>query len=121
MTAHFIFLGLCVIFLFLGTFFLGKDIERNKIIKDTKDIDNRDVKKILSCRKTLYGGISFWFFFGFLYFCILFIFTHNDVKEYYINGYRNGEIVENITYKYDNINGEKVLKDSTITYHIYKP
>ena len=121
MTAHFIFLGLCVIFLFITAFLLGKDIERKKIIKDTADIDNHDVKKILSWRKTAYDGIWSWFFFLFVYLCLMFGFSYNDVKEYYINGYRNGKIVENITYKYDNINGEKVLKDSTITYHIYKP
>lgn len=119
MAAHFIFLGLGVIFLFIGTFFLGKDIERNKIIKDTADIDNHDVKQILSTRKLFYDGVCYWFLFGFLYFCLLFGFSYKDMKEYYINGYRNGKIVESITYKYDNVNGEKVLKDSTITYHSY--
>lgn len=121
MAVHFIFLGLCVIALFLTAFFLGRDIERKQITEDTADIDNRDVNKILSTRKTFYGGVDSWLAFFFFYFCFLFALSYIDVKKYYINGYRSGKIVESITYKYDNVNGEKVLKDSTITYHIHKP
>lgn len=119
MAVHFIFLGVCVVLLFLTALFLGKDIERNIITKDTADIDNRDIKKILSTRKSLNDGIGYWLACFFLYICFIFAFTYNDLKEYYINGYRSGKIVESITYKYDKVNGEKVLKDSTITYHIH--
>lgn len=46
--------------------------------------------------------------------------AYDSVKAEAINKYRNGKIVENVNYHYQTINGEKVLKDSTITYTKYK-
>lgn len=51
-----------------------------------------------------------------LYLILLFFPVLDGVKDYYIDKYRNDEIVEQISYKYKVVGGEKQISDSTFIY-----
>lgn len=99
----------------------GKEIERNKIRKITRECaDKGKIQERIDARKKENDG-SFVFLILFVAVNLtLFAGSYFDLPNYYINKFKEGKIVENVNYNYQKINGEKVLKDSTVTYVPYK-
>ena len=51
-----------------------------------------------------------------VWFGILFGLSYTDVRKEFINKYKNNTIIEQVSYKYDIVNDQKVLVDSTFVY-----
>ena len=121
MTIHIITFICFVIMFALMILSAGKEIERNKIRKITREcVDKGQIQERIDARKKENDG-SFMFFIMFVTInLMLFVGTYFDLPNFYINKFKEGKIVENVNYNYQKINGEKVLKDSTVTYVLYK-
>ena len=121
MTIHIITFICFVIMFALMILSAGKEIERNKIRKITREcVDKGQIQERIDARKKENDG-SFMFFIMFVTInLMLFVGTYFDLPNFYINKFKEGKIVENVNYNYQKINGEKVLKDSTVTYFLYK-
>ena len=121
MTIHIITFICFVIMFALMILSAGKEIERNKIRKITREcVDKGQIQERIDARKKEDDG-SFMFFIMFVTInLMLFVGTYFDLPNFYINKFKEGKIVENVNYNYQKINGEKVLKDSTVTYVLYK-
>lgn len=121
MTIHIITFICFVIMFALMILSAGKEIERNKIRKITREcVDKEHIQERIDARKKENDG-SFTFFIMFVAINLtLFVGTYFDLPNFYINKFKEGKIVENVNYNYQKINGEKVLKDSTVTYVLYK-
>lgn len=100
---------------------VGKEIERNKIRDISRSCaDKGQIQERIDKRKKENDG-SFMFFIMFVAISLMFFAgTYFEFPNFYINKFKEGKIVENVNYNYQKINGEKVLKDSTITYVPYK-
>lgn len=116
MTAHFILLALTLILLAFLFFVVGREAERNKLRKDFRSQKNGEAVELIETRKKLWDGGWAYILWTLLIIGMWFAFSYNDLRDRTIDRYRNGEIVENVTYKYQTVNGEKILKDSTVTY-----
>ena len=116
MTAHFILLALTLILLAFLFFVAGREAERNRLRKDFRSQKNGEAVELIEARKKLWDGGWAYILWTLLIIGMWFAFSYNDLRDGTIDRYRNGEIVENVTYKYQTVNGEKVLKDSTVTY-----
>ena len=116
MTGHFILLALALILVALLFFVAGREAERNKLRKDFRLQRNDPAVDLIDIRKSLWDGVWAYILWILLLTAIWFAFSYDSLRDGIIDRYRNGEIVENVTYKYQTVNGEKVLRDSTITY-----
>lgn len=116
MTGHFILLALALILVALLFFVAGREVERNKLRKDFRLQENDKAAGLIDIRKSLWDGVWAYILWILLLTAIWFAFSYDGLRDGIIDRYRNGEIVENVTYKYQTVNGEKVLRDSTITY-----
>ena len=121
MAIHIITFVCFVIMLALMMLSIGKEIERNKIRDISRGCaDKGQIQERIDARKKENDG-SFMFIIFFVAINLtLFAGTYFDWPNFYINKFKEGKIVENVNYNYQKINGEKVLKDSTITYVPYK-
>ena len=116
MTGHFILLALALILVALLFFVAGREAERNKLRKDFRLQRNDPAVDLIDIRKSLWDGVWAYILWILLLTAIWFAFSYDSLRDGIIDRYRNGEIVENVTYKYQTVNGEKILRDSTVTY-----
>ena len=122
MTWHFIWLAATIICIALMFFSFGVGWERKGIKKDIRGITDDKTLNLIDLR----GKASFWTgawgacIYALFMFILWFGFSYVDLRQKWIDDFRNGDIVENVKYDYQTINGEKVLRDSTITYSRYK-
>lgn len=121
MAIHIITFICFVIMLVLMVLSAGKEIERNKIRKIAREcVDKGQIQERIDARKKENDGAYLFIVWLVAINLTLFVGTYFDLPNFYINKFKEGKIVENVNYNYQKINGEKVLKDSTITYVPYK-
>ena len=120
MTGHFISIGALFVCIFLLAFFVGREVERNKLAKILKPLGFDKVNERIELRKKLADGTWLGIIYVLFFAIVWYIFSYQDIRQDYIERYKDGKIIEVVNYKYEKINGEKVLKDSTITYKKYK-
>ena len=122
MTLHIILLVIAVILLIVASYLFGMRRERMALKREANKIIDGDTKEhltsYLNLRDALFdpdGGATLCVWIGIMI-AIWFIGSYSELREKWINQYRNGEIVENVKYHYQKIDGKNILKDSTFYY-----
>lgn len=121
MTWHLILFFTLVITIAAIAYMVGGEAERKKLHKQFKGLDIDGVEHAIRRRRSLFDGTWIWFIGLAAVLSMWFAFSYADLRECFINGYRDGRIIESVTYRYENVGGEKVLTDSTRTYKVRKP
>lgn len=116
-----IILAICAAALFLS---LGYFFGNTAALKKTRSIlTSNGLKDALGYSNTKIKGNQdqYPFIFGPIVFIIaLLVMGGIEARDDAINKYRKGDIIENVQYTYQTIEGKKVLKDSLVTYKVYK-
>lgn len=113
MTGFIVFIAL----FFIVTFFLGWSAGNAILATKLRTCVNE--KNETRLNRLINNEYGWWVMFLLIvfYYLILMLFPMlGGVRDYYIDKYRNDEIVEQISYKYRVIGGEKQISDSTFMY-----
>jgi len=110
MLFHFIWLSLVIAGVFGLGIIIGMKIEINTF---NDFMGPNDYTKI---EKNLIQDLWLAPFCTIVYFGLLFGVSYTDVRDSFIDKYKNNEIIEQVSYKYDIVNNQKVLTDSTFVY-----
>ena len=111
MTGHIIFLVLTIVAVALLFFTIGCAYKQEQM---RKEFDLNKGELFFKVHKPGDGipGLIFvviWTVF-------MFVFCYNEIRDNYCEKFDNGKIVKEVNYKYWKVDGEQVLKDSTIHY-----
>ena len=115
MAGHLIALIISLIALFCGALLLGRQLERKRLARELKPIEP-SANKYIEREERIHNGNWFLPMYIFVISIIFLCASYTSLRSDTIDGYKKGRIVDRITYKYEVINGVKVLKDSTISY-----
>lgn len=112
MILHFIVLAIILVcFFFIG--FIAGRVKAAKKIQKKKTIEEKDaIASIIALDR----GLTMYIAWVLVMVGLLFAASYSDLRANYISKYRKNEIVEQVTYKYKKINGEKIVTDSTFCY-----
>lgn len=122
MVLHIIALVAAFIFISITFYLFGMKRERTVLKREANKMADDDAKEritsYLNLRNVIFdpdNGTALCAWLATIL-AITFIGSYSEIREKWINQYRNGEIVENVKYHYQKIDGENVLKDSTFYY-----
>ena len=115
-TLNIILIVLTAIALFIMSLLLGFDIERKRLTRELKHFKHEDVDRYMKGENSLHNGIWQLFLWVFIMSLCWAISTATDSRDKVIDRYKEGKIIERVTYRYEKVDGVKILKDSTVTY-----
>lgn len=101
---------------FIVTFFIGWGVGNSALKKRLRTCVKEGNE--IRLNSLINDDFGWWIMFVVLmvYLIIFFVPMLDGVRDYYIDKYRNDEIVEQISYKYRVVGGEKQISDSTFMY-----
>ena len=112
---------ICIIILVLSAIALGIGIGGIYLCKYERKVATGERRAYWESKRKDYEGIAAGASYVFIGILIMLIWTYNSfLAPYYIDGYRSGEIIEQVEHKYDIVNGERILKDTEHEYHWVK-
>lgn len=114
MIGFWIVLAICIALVFVSGMFFGKSRYAEHCYRN--DATNWVRREFDNDKDDANMGVFLFSWIAGMAFCVLVGIQCDVVREYFIDKWRANEVVEQTTYHYKTINGEKILVDSTFQY-----